>query len=362
MQALKKALATLGKATLLGLTLVAAYVGTNVVINYTTRTEQTPEAYTVEPNPTSPQISRPNNELQNPLVPLTQAWKGEAKARKAPKVIVLTSKNSLSLRDVVMPDSVAKIQDKAIQLSQKLDKNEPIYLVLDTPGGSVDAGNQMIETLLALPNRVDTITIFAASMGFQTVQGLGKRYITPSGTLMSHRAAGGVRGQIPGEAVTRLRWMLEDIQRMETRTAARLNMSLQDYQALIWNEYWVSGENAIKEGMADEEVLMRCDSSLSGTKTEKVYTFFGPIKLVWSNCPLITYPLDVDLSDLWIFKDEKKKDDGKKKEESMSPAELERLALQRAELKEFINLLYRDKASFVKKYVVTGEYERFLVK
>jgi ATP-dependent protease ClpP protease subunit len=114
------------------------------------------------------------------------------------KVINLTEANSINFNNQFSGDFVAK---KQIEAANKCYDNEgsDIYVVLYTPGGSVQAGQLFFDTLNALPCNFHTITIFAASMGYQTVQNLKNRYILPSGILMSHRASlSGVRGEIGG--------------------------------------------------------------------------------------------------------------------------------------------------------------------
>jgi ATP-dependent protease ClpP protease subunit len=173
-----------------------------------------------------------------------------------------------------------------------LPKGEPIYLVLNTPGGDVEAGNQLIDTANGLSRPVHTITIFAASMGFNTVQALGNRYILPSGTLMAHRVrVGGIGGQVPGEFLTAVTRVIRQTQRMEMRNASRMGISFADYTKLINAEYWVDGEDAVRQGVADAVVNIRCDASLEGTSEETLQTPFGPISLIWSDCPAVTNPI-----------------------------------------------------------------------
>ena len=211
--------------------------------------------------------------------------------------IVLTSKNSISFNQQVTDIYVAK---KSLELFVKdlsLPKTQPIYLVLNTPGGSVGAGNQFIDFVKRLKRPVHTVVIFAASMGYQITQELNTRYIVPSGTLMSHRGSiSGISGQIPGELNARLR-MIEDIlEGMNVRASKRVSMSLKDYQAAIVNELWVSGQQAVDSKHADAVAIASCDKSLSGTFMEEVATGFGPVSVEFSNCPLITEPVGFSLS------------------------------------------------------------------
>ena len=216
-----------------------------------------------------------------------------------PPVITLTERNTLVLRNVINQESASQVQSKAISLSQNLAKTETIYMFLDTPGGEIGSGTQLITVLRGLPQRVDTITNFAASMGFITAQSLGNRYILPAGILMSHRARGGADGQIPGELNTRVAFFTKMLDDADGPIAKRVGLSKKAYQALIHDEHWVAGQRAVMTKMADRVVLVRCDKDLAkGTNTENISTFFGNVEVKYSNCPLITAPLSVNFAQL----------------------------------------------------------------
>lgn len=206
--------------------------------------------------------------------------------------LVLTSKNTVVMRDKFSASSVARVQGQLLELSSKLDQDDEITLVLDSPGGSVIAGMTLIDTVKALPQKVNTLTIFAASMAYQTVQNLGTRYILPSGILMSHRAyLSGVGGQLNGELETRIAFYKDLIDSIDVFTAKRVGLSFKDYQTLIINEYWAGSAKAIKDKHADKIVVAKCSQSLMATYNETVRTFFGRFTLKYSKCPLIRGPI-----------------------------------------------------------------------
>lgn len=212
---------------------------------------------------------------------------------------------------------------------------------MDTPGGDIDSGNQLISTLKGLPQQVNTIINFAASMGFITVESLGTRYILPSGILMSHRAHGGAQGQIPGELNTRVKFFTDALDRQDARISTRVKMTKDDYQKLILNEYWVEGEEAVKENMADEVVEVRCDKYLSENSiVETVQTMFGPVQLTYSACPLINYPLAVNFSGLLS-------NNNSCKQEKID------------KVKEVILKMVYDKIGFYNDYVLTNKVKEF---
>lgn len=257
------------------------------------------------------------------------------KLRNSGKTITLEKSNTLVLRGPVTSDSVAKLQQKINILSHKLSKKSKIYLVIDTPGGSVFAGMELIDHLRAIPQKIQTITLFAASMGFQIVQNMDKRYITPSGTLMSHRARGGVRGQFDGEFETRYKMVKRKINYLDAISAKRMELSVVQYKKLIKDEYWVHGFDARAAKAVDEMVNLTCGESLSGEEVITVRTFFGPTNITFSKCPVIRGSLKVDLK---------------------------RIKLEnRFKVKDALNKAFLQKERYVEDFILTGKhYDIFL--
>lgn len=203
------------------------------------------------------------------------------------KEITLTADNTLVLNQQVDALSVGKLMQEAIQMDSKLSSGEPIYLYNYTPGGSVDDGNQAIQFLASLNRPVHTITQFSASMGFQIVQGLGSRYILPNGTLMAHKASGGVEGEIPGQIQNRLIWILKMINRMDQKTVERSagKLTLEKFKDMYENELYLDGQDAVEAGLADEVVTVKCDQSLKGTKNQTFNLLGFTINVEQAMCP-----------------------------------------------------------------------------
>lgn len=223
------------------------------------------------------------------VMTLTLSFAASAYERKE---ITLNSSNSVVFNQPVREEYVAKKSLEIAFKSAKLSSTQPIYLVLDTPGGSVSDGNHFIDFVKALKRPVHTVVVFAASMGYQITQELGTRYILPSGMLMSHRGAvSGLSGQVPGELNARLGMLETILDGMNERAAKRVGMSKEAYQSAIINELWVGGDHAVAKGHADFVASVRCDKSLDGTYTQEFATVFGPITVEFSNCPMISGPV-----------------------------------------------------------------------
>lgn len=203
--------------------------------------------------------------------------------------ITLTPFNHIVFSGEVSDTSVANAQIKLGKLSAKLSRSDVIYLVLDTPGGSVTAGNQFIDFGKSLPQKIKPISIFAASMGYHMFQSFDERIMLPSGTIMSHRVSlSGLSGQVPGELVTRLNAIISTSNQMDEVAAKRVGLSVKAYQALIHDELWLNGADAVSTGHADRLANVRCSETLlEGKREEQVNTMFGPVDVTFSTCPLI---------------------------------------------------------------------------
>jgi ATP-dependent protease ClpP protease subunit len=183
-----------------------------------------------------------------------------------------------------------------------LKKSEPIYLILNTPGGSISDGLELIDVIHGMDRKVHTITMFAASMGFQIAQNLNDRLITESGILMSHRAKGGMQGEFggqePSQLSNRMSMWTRRIKALDEQTVKRTNgkQTLASYTNAYENELWLTSQEAVAGGYADRVVTAKCDQSLNGSKNQDINGYFGmKLSVTFSNCPLVTGPLAINV-------------------------------------------------------------------
>lgn len=235
-----------------------------------------------------------------PVVAASKPVASTAPAQSGTVKVTLTKDNMLVINDYFYGQSVSNLSQKARELDSKLPAKDPLYLVINSGGGSIEAGIELIENLNRLNRPVHTITIFSASMGFQTVQGVnGLRLIQGEGTLMSHKARGGFFGEFPGQLDSRYRHYLTRVTNLDKKVVARTKgkHTMKSYANLIENEYWCDARECIGQGLADNVVNASCDNSLNGTHT-KLYDRFiymgHVIEIVdtYADCPIITYELD----------------------------------------------------------------------
>jgi len=208
--------------------------------------------------------------------------------------VQLNSNNTVLLRGVIDETSVVLTSLKLAKLVALRGLGSyPIYLVLDSPGGELEAGRALIEFVKVTPN-VRTITIFAASMAAITVESLpGSRLITANGIMMFHRARGGIEGQFEvGELESRLAQAKAVVLGLEKGIAARMGITIDDYKAKAKDEYWLTAERALKDKAVDKIVDIVCSDELVKGRTKvSIETLFGAIELKFSNCPTLRGPI-----------------------------------------------------------------------
>jgi len=214
--------------------------------------------------------------------------------------VSLTPANTVVIRTAIDDKSMFKASMDLFALDVKRGKQTyPIYVVLDSPGGSIAAGQDFINFAKTVPN-VKTVTIFAASMAAGIVQSLpGERLIVENGVLMFHRAKGGVDGQFEdGELESRLAFYKQWVRSLEQVNANRLQISLQDYKTKVVNELWIYSTDTIKQKAADKVVSLKCSADLvQQTDYVSIEFFLGSIELKFSKCPLFKLARPVNAED-----------------------------------------------------------------
>ncbi|MGF1494565.1 MAG: ATP-dependent Clp protease proteolytic subunit [Microcoleaceae cyanobacterium] len=139
------------------------------------------------------------------------------------------------------------------------DQTKPIYLYINSPGGSVTAGMAIFDTMQYIKSEVITICVgLAASMGaFLLAAGTkGKRLALPHARIMIHQPLGGTRGQatdieIEAKEILRIRGLLNDI------LAEKTDQPLEKVEKDTDRDYFLSAEEAREYGLIDQVIEER---------------------------------------------------------------------------------------------------------
>ena len=175
-----------------------------------------------------------------------------------PSMVTLTPSNTVAVSGVVTSES-------ALSWQRKLRENdgEVVYLYVNSPGGSVLAGNAFISEIQYqshLGRKVVCIMEFAASMAFAIMQACPYRAAVPHATGMQHQMSLVIGGQL--ESVTnRLefsRALSNDLNQMQ---AVRLGLSLGDFHEKVEHDWWIYGNQLAIENVVDSMVTVGCSNT-----------------------------------------------------------------------------------------------------
>jgi ATP-dependent Clp protease protease subunit len=137
------------------------------------------------------------------------------------------------------------------------DNSKPIYLYINSPGGSVTAGLAIFDTMQYVKSEVVTICVgLAASMGaFLLAAGTkGKRLALPHSRIMIHQPLGGTSQrqasdiEIEAREILRIKDMLN--QSMADMTSQPLEKIAKDTD----RDYFLSAAEAVEYGLIDRVI------------------------------------------------------------------------------------------------------------
>jgi len=144
--------------------------------------------------------------------------------------------------------------------SENPDKE--IYFYINSPGGSVSAGLAIYDTMQFIKPDVSTLCVGqAASMGalLLAAGAKGKRFCLPNSRVLIHQPMGGFQGQasdieIHAKEILYLRQRLNEIMAKHT------GQSIKTIEKDTDRDNFLSGEDAVKYGIADRVLVSRTES------------------------------------------------------------------------------------------------------
>ncbi len=138
------------------------------------------------------------------------------------------------------------------------DPQKPILLIINSPGGSVDAGFAIWDQIKLISAPVTTIVMgIAASMGsvLSLAAPKGRRFATPKCRIMIHQPslAGVVQGQATDLEI-QAREMLKTKARLVDIYVEATGKSPEVIEKAIDRDTWMSAEEAMEYGLIDKIV------------------------------------------------------------------------------------------------------------
>lgn len=168
-------------------------------------------------------------------------------------------KDRIIILGTAIDDHVANLVVAQLLHLEGEDPTKDIELYINSPGGHVDAGLAIYDTMQYIKSDVRTTCIgMAASMGavLLAAGAPGKRMILPNARVMIHQPHGGAQGQaidieIQAREILRQREVLNKI--LAFHTGQPLEKIAKD----VDRDFWMAAESAKDYGVVDEILVKR---------------------------------------------------------------------------------------------------------
>ena len=156
------------------------------------------------------------------------------------------------LRSEVRDENANAICAQMLLLNAE-EPDKDIYLYINSPGGSVDSGMAIYDTMNWISNDVATVAMgLAASMGqFLLCAGTkGKRYALPNSRIMMHQPSGGLGGTASDIRI-QAEQSLHIKATMQRLIAEHTGQTLEQIESDSDRDRWFTAEQAKDYGLID---------------------------------------------------------------------------------------------------------------
>jgi ATP-dependent Clp protease protease subunit len=151
------------------------------------------------------------------------------------------------------------------------DPNRDIFLYINSPGGSVDSGMAIYDTMQFISNDVATVAMgLAASMGqFLLCAGAaGKRYALPHSRIMMHQPSGGLGGTA-SDIKIQAEQSLHIKKQMFQLIGVHTGQTIEQIEADADRDRWFTAEQALEYGFIDNVVASAGEVAAQGRPAQK---------------------------------------------------------------------------------------------
>ncbi len=177
-----------------------------------------------------------------------------ARGERAFDIYSLLLKERIVILGTPINDQVANVVIAQLLYLEREDPDKDIVMYINSPGGVINAGLAIYDTMQLIRPDVSTICVgLAASMStvLLTAGAKGKRFALPNATIHMHQAVGGAQGQaadieIAAREIMRLQDLLRNI--LSKHTGQSLEKIAHDSD----RDYYLNPVQAVEYGLIDE--------------------------------------------------------------------------------------------------------------
>src|SRR5512136_812141 len=186
------------------------------------------------------------------LIPMVIETTG--RGERAFDIFSLLLRNRLVFLGTPINDQVANLIVAQLLFLNQEDREAPISMYINSPGGQVYAGLAIYDTMQMITNPISTVAVgVTASFGtvLLTAGTKGQRYALPHATIHIHQPLGGVQGQatdieIEAREILRLKTRLNQILSFHT------GQTVETIEKDTDRNFYMDAKGAVDYGLVDK--------------------------------------------------------------------------------------------------------------
>jgi ATP-dependent Clp protease protease subunit len=191
---------------------------------------------------------------KKPLSVIPMVTEMTERGERAYDIFSLLLRNRIVIVGTAIDDQIANLVMAQLLYLSNEDREAPIQMYINSPGGAIYSGMAIYDTMQVIPNPVSTLAVgVTASFGtvLLTAGTKGQRYALPNATIHMHQPMGGATGQateieIQAREILRLKSRLSEI--MSLHTGQTLEVIENDTE----RDFYMTAEQAVKYGLVDQ--------------------------------------------------------------------------------------------------------------
>jgi ATP-dependent Clp protease protease subunit len=204
-------------------------------------------------------------------------------------IFSLLLKNRIVFLGTPIDDVVANLIVAQLLYLAQDDPDHDIQMYINSPGGQIDAGLAIYDTMHLIQPQVGTTCIgMAASMGAVLLGGgaKGKRSALPNSRILIHQASAGFQGtasdiEVQAREIIRMNARLQELMAVDTgQTVERLGHDIN-------RDYWMSAVEARDYGIVDL-VVGRTEATGAADRAEAAVTEAAVTEAAVTDAPVAT--------------------------------------------------------------------------
>jgi ATP-dependent Clp protease protease subunit len=208
--------------------------------------------------------------LNDPLSLVPMVIETSGRGERAYDIFSLLLKNRIVFLGTPINDQIANLTVAQLLFLNQEDREAPISMYINSPGGQVYAGLAIYDTMQMITNPISTVAVgVTASFGtvLLTAGTKGQRYALPHATIHIHQPLGGVQGQatdieIEAREILRLKTRLNQILSFHT------GQSVETIEKDTDRNFYMDAKGAVEYGIVDQ-VLESPAEKVEGSKKQK---------------------------------------------------------------------------------------------